>query len=153
MAELEKLKLYVHPNHEVIPQHVNDLVSFGLVSHVFALSQELGLRNYQKAISLFDKMTEQGESPIKLHALVVSHFRKLILVKENERMPADQLARAVGIPPFFTRDYLAQCRKFTLSQLQVIYKELLSLAIAMRSSGASPTTAFASFIQKTCLAA
>jgi DNA polymerase III subunit delta len=149
VQELDKLKTYVYPRQEVTKEEVSDLVSAGAVQNVFLISSYLGKRNFPGALGLYRKMQEQGEAPHKIIALITSHFRKLLLLKSA---PAQtNAASLLGVSPYFVKEYEAQIRKFSLSQLTGIYQQLMVASLGLRSTGASGHTVMESFLQKTCL--
>lgn len=156
VMELEKLKLYVAPGKVITTEHVEKLIGLGNAVNVFTISELLAKKKLDELSAISARLFDQGESPIMLVALIIGHFRKLMLTKESVgagRSDDSLLASLLKIPPFVVKNYLAQSRNFSIDQLKSIYKRLLDLSIALRSGGAGPETGFYRFIQTVCLAA
>lgn len=150
VGELEKLKLYVHPGKNVTRKQVSDLVSTGLVSNVFAITNLIGQKRYHEVHKIYVRMKEQGEPVIRIVALVINHFRKLMLTK-SFRGGEKELASLLGVHPFFVKDYSSQAQKFSEEGLKGIYKGLMELSVGLRSVGASSETLFQGFLQGVCV--
>ncbi len=155
VMELEKLKLYVKPSKVITTEHVEKLIGLGSTINVFTISELLAKKKLDELSAISARLFDQGESPIMLAALIIGHFRKLLITKESVgagRTDDSLLASLLKIPPFIVKNYLSQSRNFSIDQLKNIYKRLLDLSLALRSGGALPETGFYRFIQTVCLA-
>lgn len=154
VSELEKLALFVHPEKTIRERHVIDLVSAGLVDNIFQITNLIGSKKYAAAHALMTRMQEQGEAVVKVVALVINHFRKLLLAKSHlEKNPGDSqaLPQILGVPSFFVKDYTGQIRLFSDDELKRIYQRLMDVSVQIRSTGASAETCFDAFLQRVCL--
>jgi DNA polymerase III subunit delta len=153
VGELEKLAIFVLPEKNVTLAQLNALVSVGLVDNVFKITSLIAGKKYHELHNLYMRMKEQGEPVIRLMALIISHFRKLLLLKEAQKKGVGQneLPHLLGVNPYFMKDYLSQARLFALSDLKTIYESLMTTSYQLRTVNISSHTLFESFLQKVCV--
>lgn len=133
---LEQLKTYIHPRTQIEIQDVEALVASSLSRTVFDFAEKVGERKYPQASQLLAQMTTQGESLVRLLALLTRHFRLLILAQEGLelRLGERDLAQSLGVHPFFVKDYTRQARQISGGKLNQIYQNLLTTDRALKSS-------------------
>lgn len=151
ISEIDKLATYVHPQKLITRQAIVELVGAGVVQNVFLMTENLGNRNLQKVIELYRQVRLQGEAPIRMVAMILQHFKKLILVQENNRKPDPQLAGQIGVHPFFLKTYRAQAGRFHPQKLKRAYSGLMELSEDLRSVSINPDTLMEEFLQDVCL--
>lgn len=153
VSELEKLKLFIHPQTQVRREHVAQLVGAGLVDQIWALGEKVARRDLKSSLDLVRRMLEQGEAPIAVLALLISHFRKVLLAQDHtlRRLP-QALESLLGVPAFVSGQYLNQAKNFSASELKKIFGRLMALAEDLRRSGVSAPGLLNDFIQSVCLA-
>lgn len=148
IQELEKLSLYALPEKKVTKKDVQELVAQGLVDNIFELGNLIGQKKLSEASQLFERMIEQGEPVIKIVSLIIGHFRKILLTKENSTSRSPQpLAQLLKVPAFFTKDYEKQARLFPLPELRKVYRTLMQLSEELRFSRIDRNLLFLNFIQ------
>ena len=150
VSELEKLKLYVSPDNYVSKQNVYELIGSGF-ANVFTITNLLGKKDYARVANVFYQLIEQGEPVMRLISLIIRHYKKLLMACDANTMSQNEMAKIIGVHPFFVKDYTAQLRYYKRKDLQGIYKRLLDLSLDMRSNGAKPETLVKNFIQQVCL--
>lgn len=151
-AELEKLYLALPEGQPTITKSIlKSMTAFSVVDNVFQLVHFLGERKLSEATFLFHQLIAQGEAVPRLLSMVGNHFRKLLLAKEALSSGGISLERLLGVPAFFVKDYQKQSKFFTISELKMIYGNLLTLTEETRSIKMSPVVLFEDFIQKVCL--
>jgi DNA polymerase-3 subunit delta len=79
--ELEKLKLYVHPNTAINLQHVHDMVPANYEALIWDLCDAVTLKQPAQAIKLLRELLYQGESEVGIVAMLSSHLRLAALAK------------------------------------------------------------------------
>ncbi len=153
LSELEKLSLYVWPDKKISLKHVNELVSAGVIENIFKITDYISQKNIYEAQVLYTKMREQGEPVIRTMALVISHFRKLLLIKAclQKQMGQHQLSSQLGINPYFLKTYLAQSRQFEMNGLKKIYEKAMTTSYQLRTVNLSAHTLFEGFLQEVCV--
>lgn len=148
VSELEKLKLFIHPQTRIRREHVTQLVGTGLVDQVWALGEKVARRDLNGSLELVRRMLEQGEAPIAIVALLVSQFRKVFLAQNHalRRLP-QPLESLLGVPTFVTGEYMTQAKSFSALQLKKIFQRLMRLSEDLRRSGVSSPTLLNDFVQ------
>ena len=151
--EITKLLTYVNFNRPVEPDDVQLLVAQAGQVNIFDMVDALGSRNGQRALQLMQALLEE-QDPLSILGMVVRQFRLLLLAREvvSEGGGPAQIVAKLRQEPFrvssqFMADKLfTQARKFTIPQLEDIYRRLLALDEALKTSQMDPQTAFTAFI-------
>lgn len=152
IQELEKLKIAIIPRTNLSVTDVRKFVASGLLENIFELTQTLAEKNLQKSFTLFHRFQEQGEPVIRTVSLIISHFRKLLLVKDAQNQKVSEpLEKILGVHPFFVKDYTNQAKAFTPQDLRRIFVSLLTLSENLRSSNMTQATLFENFLQSVCV--
>jgi len=84
-----------------------------------------------------------GEPPLKLISMITSQVRSLLLVKElaQKGLRVAQISSTLGIVPFVAEKALRQVGKFSTSQLEASYRQLLETDAALKRSRMTPEMA------------
>ncbi|HLD46063.1 MAG TPA: DNA polymerase III subunit delta [bacterium] len=153
VTELEKLAVYVLPEKRVTLKQVGELICFATVDNVFLLSEHIACKAYAKACEVFDKMCEQGEPVVKTTSLVITHFRKLMLLKsaQQECLPESEWAGLLGVHSYFIKKYEQQANAYQVPQLKRVYGLLMEASVQLRTLSVSDGTVFETFLQKVCV--
>lgn len=159
-GELEKIATYIAPRKEVQEQDIEDIVARGLISNIYEMGGLIARRDLAGARALATRMSEQGEPLIRTVAILITHFRKLLLTREaafseSRAVPASagDLAHILGVNPYFVKDYLGQAKRFTMAELKRVFVRLMDLSENLRSSPLHKDGLFEDFLQNVCLAA
>ena len=112
--ELDKLSLYVGEGRAVKDEDVEALVGTRGES-VFDFTDAVGRADRRRAAGLLHALLEQGEEPNRILPLLARHLQLLLRTQqlEEEGMPRDQMARSLGIAPFFLDSYRQQARRLS----------------------------------------
>ncbi len=147
--EIEKLVLYkgeeaFQDDATVITaEDVTLLCPYAAEASIFDLVDALGNRYGKRAAQLLQEKFQDGSDPFFLFSMIVRQFRLLIQVKEvaekGERPPA--IAKTLKIHPFVANKLYQQSHHFSLSQLEQIYRHLLSVDIGVKTGKNDMTTA------------
>lgn len=151
---LERLDLYLgdsNTKRTVEVDVVRHVVEHTRIHSVFTLTEALGARQTERAFQVFNTMVE-SEAPVKLAALIARHFRIITKLKDPALRGADrsELARTVGVAPYFLKDYQRDADRFSLSDLYRIHTWLLETDHALKSSRVSDQILMESLIFKIC---
>jgi DNA polymerase-3 subunit delta len=133
-SEMEKLALYA--GHRPITQADVALLSpYARESSVFDMVDALGNRKTAQAFRLLAQMRAQGSHPLYLLTMIVRQYRILLKVKDqmSRGLNKNDIATAINLHPYPTQKAMAQCRNYTLAQLQSIYDRLLETDIAIKT--------------------
>ncbi|RAL21711.1 DNA polymerase III subunit delta [Lujinxingia litoralis] len=145
MAELqqalEKIDLYVGPRNgessrQVDLDEVQEVIAHTRVRTVFDLTDALGERNYQKALLIMERMLLDGQSALVISHMIARHFRIVARLQDPSLRNANNsdAARAVGVSPFFVKDYQRHARTFAVEELASILRRMLEVDNALKSS-------------------
>ena len=111
--ELDKLSLYVGESDEVTGEHVEALVGSTRGDSVFAFTDAVGRADRPGASALLHVLLEQGEDPNRILPLMARHLQLLLRTQQLEvqKLPREQMARSLGISPFFLNSYRQQASR------------------------------------------
>jgi len=107
---------------------------------IFALADALGNRDKQKAMEMLQRQMERKE-PLEIFFMIVRQFRLLIQARElmDQGKRQDEINKILQGPPNKVSPYIvgkltAQAKRFSLLALESIYRRLLALDEAMKTS-------------------
>jgi DNA polymerase-3 subunit delta len=141
--ELDKLATYVGPGATITIEEVRQLSAQVQEARIFDLTDALAQRNRKKALDLLHDLLADGEPPLKLISTITSQVRSLLLVKElaENGLRISQIVSATGIAPFVAEKALRQIGRFSSSQLEGAYRQLLATDAALKRSRMTPDMA------------
>ena len=141
--ELNKLATYVGNGATITADDVRQLSAQVQEARIFDLTDALAGRNRKQALDILHDLLSDGEPPLKLISLITSQVRSLLLVKElsQKGMRGPQIATTIGVAPFIAEKSLRQVAKFSASQLENTYRQLLSTDAALKRSRMAPEMA------------
>jgi DNA polymerase III subunit delta len=141
--ELEKLAMYVGERKTITADDVRKLSAQVQEARIFDLTDALAQRNRKQALDLLHELLVDGEPPLRLISTITSQIRTLLLAKElsQKGMRAAQIASTIGIAPFVAEKALRQVGKFSMTQLEQAYRQLLATDAALKRSRMTPEMA------------
>jgi DNA polymerase-3 subunit delta len=141
--ELDKLAMYAGKSAVITVEDVHKLSAQVQEARVFDLTDALAQRNRKQALDILHDLLADGEAPLRLISTITSQVRSLLLVKElsQKGMRAAEIASTAGLSPFVAEKALRQVGKFTVSQLENSYRQLLATDAALKRSRMTPEMA------------
>ncbi len=140
--EIEKLLLYCN-GEEIQSDEVKLLSPYAAEASIFDLVDALGNRNSRRAAQLLQEKFREGADPFYLFSMFIRQFRLLIQVKEladeGKRPPA--ISQELKMHNFVVGKLYQQCQGFGMSQLEQIYRHLLSIDVDVKTGKNDMTTA------------
>jgi DNA polymerase-3 subunit delta len=132
--EIQKLLTYVSCQRPVEPDDVEHLTALSMQGDIFALVDALGNRNGRAAMTMLHRLLET-EDPLGIFGMVVRQFRLLLLAREilDRGGGETDIARQLHIHPFVAQKITAQARPLMLPMLEVIYRNLLGVDLAIKT--------------------
>ena len=111
--ELDKLSLFVGGAAEVKGEHVEALVGTTRGESVFDFTDAVGSADRPRASGLLQALLEQGEEPNRILPLMSRHLQLLLRTQQLEKqgLPKEQMARNLGISPYFLASYRQQASR------------------------------------------
>jgi DNA polymerase III subunit delta len=141
--EIDKLATYVGPGATITVEDVRQLSAQVQEARIFDLTDALAQRNRKQALDLLHDLLVDGEPPLKLISTITSQIRSLLLVKElaENGLRISQIVSATGMAPFVAEKALRQIGRFSPSQLEGAYRQLLATDAALKRSRLTPDMA------------
>ncbi|BCR05112.1 DNA polymerase III subunit delta [Desulfuromonas versatilis] len=140
-GELGKLFDYLGAKTLVDTADVAAIVSDTRVDSIFDLTNVLGRRDAAEGLRLLGRLLDEGVAPLLILNMMVRHFRQLWKTRElvEQGVPHRDLARRVGVNPYFIDGLVRQCKSFGPRQYPVFFDIFLAADLALKSSGAHPS--------------
>lgn len=137
--EINKLLVYVNFHRPVQPDDVELLTADYGEGNIFKMVDAMGSRNGNQAIAMLHQMLSHQDAP-SIFGMVVRQFRLLLLGKEilDNGGGENEIASTLKVHPFVARKVVAQARHFTQPDLEAIYRRLLTIDVATKSSEMDP---------------
>ncbi len=152
VGELEKLAIYLGERTVVDVGDVRAIVSDTHIDSVFELTNAIGRQNSSLALSLLNRLLADGTAPLVVLAMMVRHFRQMWKARYllDQRVGNKEVARGVGINPYFLEGLLEQVQIFPALRYQGIFEQLLEVDLALKSSGANATALLQGVVLRIC---
>jgi DNA polymerase-3 subunit delta len=135
--EIQKLMAYVNYSRTVEADDVQMLTADVGQGDVFVLVDALGNRDGRKALGMLQRLLEYQDY-YSIFGMVVRQFRHLILAREilDEGGGKDEVVRGLKLfsNPWLAERLITQARRFMAHDLARIYRRLLEVDQAVKSS-------------------
>lgn len=151
-VEVSKTVAYVGDRVDVSLSDAEEVASTTAKTSVFELGTALGNRDCAGALRLLNRLLGDGESVFGLHALALRQMRDLLSARaliDRGQGSQDELARALGRPPWQMRNLAAQARRFSAAELVALLQAAATSEAEMKTSR-DPRLAFERWIVKVC---
>ncbi|MBE7082956.1 MAG: DNA polymerase III subunit delta [Clostridiales bacterium] len=146
-VEVKKICDYLGSGNIVDKQTIDLLVAKDTETKVFDLTDALGNKNKDKAITYVYQMLESGEPVIKILGLINGQFRRLMFAKINKGSNQD-LAKTLGCKEYAITKAKEQANKFGAKQLKAIVNLLMETDYNIKSGAMSQENALYYLILK-----
>ncbi|MHB1422557.1 MAG: DNA polymerase III subunit delta [Gemmataceae bacterium] len=138
--ELAKLAIYAGSNSRIDTADVDQLVAQGRAENTWKIFDLIGGGQMGAALTLLDRLLDQGEEPLRLLGAFSMQLRRLAqaarLHGQGASLP-DALER-VGVPPFGRKSAEQQLRHLGRRRLDLVYDWLLETDLGMKGSSQLP---------------
>ncbi len=133
--EIEKLLTYVDYTRRIEADDVEVLVAPGGQSNIFEMVDALATRNKTTALKQLHALLEEQDA-LPLFGMIVRQFRLLIQAREilDERGTAATIQQELGQARFVADKLYLQAQRFSMEELEGIYRHLLEIDEAMKTS-------------------
>jgi DNA polymerase-3 subunit delta len=118
-GEIDKLSIYVGDGKPITAEAVVELAGVSSAASVFQLADAVGRQDFSTAQEMLHGMLGQGEEPLRVLPMLSRHLQLLLKAKdlEDQRLSGSEMARQIGVSPYFLKSYRHQARQFTSDQL------------------------------------
>lgn len=142
-GELAKLAAYIGFEGEITGRDVADIGIRVFTADIFKLTDHIGAGNKRLAIEAYHKIIME-RAPEEVFPMIVRQFRLILAIKDAQRngIPLNALSGYQDLRSDFVRGKVAeQSKKFSIEELQAIYRRLLKIDQAVKTSMIDMVTA------------
>lgn len=150
--ELDKLCTYVGERQDITLADVHEVAQASRLQSIFALSEALGKHQLGPALTVVERLLNQGEPPLVILSMIVRHVRLLWSVKQlrQQRQELSQVAKTLGVPMALCRQLNAQSQYVSTAHLQQLYTAALEADLAFKTSNKPPRAILEALILHVC---
>ncbi len=131
--ELEKIFASVKDEFIKIA-HVDEQVGFNREYNVFELQSALAYRNFNKSIQIAHQMgqkMERGEM-MRVFPVLFAYFNRILLLHNSKSSNKTDLAKEIGVNPYFMDEYFAAKGNYTMIDLEKVMNILKYLDLRLK---------------------
>lgn len=125
--EIDKIVAYTEGREEVTIEDIDAVCPVHLQNHIFQMVDAVGEQDADKTLSLYNELIELKEAPSYIMYMLVRHFNILLQVSSINGMEKNEIAKKVGISPYFVGNYQRQAARFSKQQLKQALEKSLEL--------------------------
>jgi DNA polymerase III subunit delta len=151
-GELDKLEAYGQGMSKPLTAHdVASVMGAGLARPVYKLGDALTARRAGETLGLLEELLSDGEPALKLLSNLHHALRRAraALALGKARMPREQLAGRLGVPPFKVDEVMESARRWSEDDLRAAVAALEQADRRMKT-GAEPRSALAAAVAEAC---
>jgi len=150
--ELAKLSLSMDQDRTVQIQDLQAVMGPQQMPSIFLLTRAIGDRNSAEALRLLSALLSGGEAPLMVLAMLIRQARQMRLANTlhgHGASPAE-IAREVGISPYFLSELLVQTQRYTFDEIESAYRHLLATDSRLKRSRVDPQFLLEDLILRLC---
>ncbi|MDI6765599.1 MAG: DNA polymerase III subunit delta [Bacteroidota bacterium] len=134
--EIDKLMIYVGDRSTIGVDDISEVVGLIKQFTIFELQKAIGQKDISRAIEILYHMLAAGESPVGMIVLLSRYIQKVWQMQEllSRNTPRHEISTALGIKPFFLKEYQDAARNYTSSEIEYCCTSLLETDEAIKSS-------------------
>lgn len=132
--EIQKLAHFAR-GREITAADIDNAIPPAPEANIFAVVDAAAARDTKKALLLIKERVQKGDHPIYLLAIIASQFKNLFLVKGARKGFAAPLP---GMHPYVFKKTLSQSKKFSLPDLQKIYRRICQTDFDIKTGKIDP---------------
>ena len=137
--ELEKLQIILPKGSTITPKHIEENIGFSKDFNVFELRKAIGDKNQLKAYTIADNFAQNPkDNPIVMTtSLVFSFFVQLLKYHGLKDKNPNNVAKVLGVNPFFLKDYDIALKNFPMRKVSQIVGSLRDIDVKSKGVGAN----------------
>jgi DNA polymerase-3 subunit delta len=134
--EIDKLLIFVGDRKEITSEDVATVVGASKGYTIFELQNAIGRKDTKEAVKILERMLTLGQSPQMIIVMLTRFFNQLWKLSDlkHRRIPDSEIAREIGIPPYFVKQYLEFRSNFTTDQIEQNFKSLLEADTVLKTT-------------------
>ena len=139
--EIQKLSNY--KKGVVTKEDVMLLVRPSIENYIFETIDSLASKNKKQAMVLLKNHINAGESPLYMLSMIAYQFRNFLVVKDalDRKVPYYLIAKSSGLHPFVVQKSMQLATRFSMENLQTIYRNIFEVDEAMKTGKIDPEMA------------
>jgi DNA polymerase-3 subunit delta len=136
--ELEKLMVKEKADKDISYDDVIERVGISREYNVFELRKAMSQKNYTKCLSIARYFGDNPKAnPIQMVIpSIYGFFSQLFVAKMNSGLPDQQLARAIGVNPYFVKEYKEAARIYSLPEIKKSFSTIKRADLHAKGIGA-----------------
>jgi len=118
--EIEKLYSFTAERRTISADDVAAVVGVSRQYNIFELQRAVGLKDVPRSTEILQRMLDAGDSPTMIIVMLTRYFAalwKLSQLQGKQGTPQQQ-ASAVGVHPFYLKEYLEALTRFSLNEIE-----------------------------------
>lgn len=133
---LKQLSLFVENKPTIDVDDVRRLLDDTRGRSIFELTESLGNRAVVPALTALRNLFMSGQAPLMVLHMISRQFRLLWQVKSATKKgkTVSELAEKMALPKWIAKKYMAQARKFTLSELETVHELVRQTDLNIKTS-------------------
>jgi DNA polymerase-3 subunit delta len=137
--ELDKLTTILPKGSIITPEHVEENIGISKDFNNFELRKAIGDRDIVKANRIINYFAQNPKNnPLVMTiSLLNSFFTQLLIYHGLKNKSRDNVAKALGIRPFFVTDYVAAARNYPMRKVAQIIAMLRDADVKSKGVGAN----------------
>lgn len=138
--EIDKLFIFVGERKEIAGDDVAQVVGATKGYTVFELQNAVGRKDLREALTILKAMLQAGQSPQLIIIMLTRFLNQLWKLGELRagRAPDAEIAREIGVHPFFLRQLVEFQRTFPAEHIENGYRALLDADATLKSTSRDP---------------
>ena len=114
--ELEKLKQILPVSTTISPEHIEEHVGVSKDYNIFELSNAIGAKDELKAqrIAKYFAQNQRNHPLVLTLGTIYNYFNKILIYHSLTDKSQSKVARALGVPLFFVKDYVHAARHYSM---------------------------------------
>ena len=131
---------------------VKTIVSQSKSFTAFELARFVGEKNLSKSLATLQSMLQNGEEAIMMLGALASHFRRIWRIREllDQKLPPADIGKQLKISPYFLNEQIAQAKKFTVPELDQLFRRLYLGDVSIKT-GSTAQTVLHGLLYETCI--
>lgn len=148
--ELGKLELVVPKGSEITPEIIEANIGFSKDFNNFELQNALGNQDFKKAFQIIDYFAQNpNDNPILGTIPILFRYFSQILKYHGLKDKSQQsVASALGVHPFFVKDYIQAARVFPMKKCSAIIESLRDVDVRVKGVGSSANVTQGDFLKE-----
>jgi DNA polymerase-3 subunit delta len=136
--ELDKLYIFLGDRGLIVSDDIKAVVGTSKEYNIFELQNAIGTKNPARSTEILNRMLDAGESPILVIVMLTRYFAALWKLYDLRRKGNTGLAHAIGVNPYFVKDYVSALENYSVSELERSFEVLAAADEQLKSTAIDP---------------